>query len=216
MRTPAKGQALLFDDHPPVAPSDYYEREAESLGYSRVAGIDEAGRGPLAGPVVAASVILPPHFILPGLNDSKMVTPKRRERLFVEIRRMAAAWGIGMCAPEEIDTLNILRASLEAMARAVARMKIRPDFLLIDGIHPVPVDLPQRTIKRGDSLSVSIAAASILAKVTRDRIMAREHSRYPEYGFDRNKGYGTRYHREAIERVGCCPIHRRSFRGVRA
>jgi len=215
MHSPVKGQVFLFDERALALPSDAYERKAEGLGFSRVAGIDEAGRGPLAGPVIAASMILPYHFSLPGLNDSKALSPKNRERLFIEILRSAVAWGIGICGPEEIDTLNILRASLEAMARAVARMKIRPDFLLIDGIHPVPVELPQRTIKRGDRLSVSIAAASILAKVTRDRIMEREHIRYPEYDFARNKGYGTRHHRQALERIGYCPIHRRTFRGVK-
>lgn len=192
----------------------HFERRAKALGYHFVAGIDEAGRGPLAGPVVAAAVILPECFDLPGLNDSKQVPPKLRERLFVGIRRQAAV-GVGIVSASEIDELNILQATLKAMCLAVRRLRQTADYLLIDGITPVPLLLPQQTVKQGDARSSSIAAASIMAKVVRDRMMVAYDRLYPEYGFAGHKGYGSAGHLEAIARLGPSPLHRRTFRGVR-
>jgi ribonuclease HII len=177
--------------------------------------VDEAGRGPLAGPVFAAAVVLPEQFDLPGLDDSKKLSARVREELFPLIRRQALAVGIGVASPAEIDRHNILQATLLAMVRAIGRLGAKPDYLLIDGITPVPLPLPQKTIKKGDSLSLSIAAASILAKVARDRLMTIYDHRYPGYGFAGHKGYGSAAHLEAIAELGPSPIHRRSFRGVR-
>lgn len=193
----------------------HFEQRARARGYRAVAGVDEAGRGPLAGPVLAAAVILPPTFDLPGLDDSKKLTARRREALFEPIRRQALAFGIGHASAAEIDRLNILQATLLAMQRAIARLSPAADYLLVDGITPVPLALPQLTIKKGDSRSLSVAAASVLAKVARDRLMATYHRRYPAYGFAGHKGYGSVAHRHAIAELGPCPIHRRSFRGVR-
>jgi ribonuclease HII len=192
----------------------HFERRAKALGYRLVAGVDEAGRGPLAGPVVAAAVILPERFELPGLNDSKQVSPASRERLFVSIRQQAAV-GVGIVSAAEIDELNILQATLKAMCLAVRRLRQKADYLLIDGITPVPLALPQQTIKQGDARSCSIAAASIMAKVVRDRMMIAFDRRYPGYGFAGHKGYGSAGHLEAIARLGPSPLHRRTFRGVR-
>jgi ribonuclease HII len=192
-----------------------HEREAWHLGYRRVAGIDEAGRGPLAGPVVAAAVILPASFPVTGIDDSKRLTARRRAHLFEEIRFHAVAVGVGRVDPPLIDRLNILQASLLAMEKAVAEMPVHPDYLLIDGTFPVGTPLPQVSLPKGDARSLSIAAASIVAKVTRDRIMEAYHEEYPQFGFSRHKGYPTRAHREAIRAFGCCPIHRRSFKGVK-
>ncbi len=177
--------------------------------------MDEAGRGPLAGPVVAAAVILPASFDLPGVNDSKQLTHRQRDRLFDQIRDRAASVGVGRVDADDIDRLNILQASRRAMALAVAALDPRPDFLLIDGKHDIPVELPQRPIVKGDARSISIAAASIIAKVTRDRLMQRYHAKFPQFGFDRHKGYPTKAHKAAIALYGPCPIHRRTFRGVR-
>jgi ribonuclease HII len=176
--------------------------------------VDEAGRGPLAGPVVAAAVILPEDFQLSGLNDSKQLSSKVRERLFFQIRQQATV-GIGIVAPDEIDELNILQATLKAMCLAVRRLRQPADYLLIDGITPVPLPLPQRTIKQGDARSASIAAASIMAKVVRDRMMIAYDRHYPGYGFAGHKGYGSALHLEAIARLGPSALHRRTFRGVR-
>ncbi len=191
-----------------------FEKTARDNGFVRIAGVDEAGRGPLAGPVVSAAVILPQSLPVSGINDSKQVPPKKREKLYHEIYRYAIAVGVGIVDPLEIDRINILQAALTAMAISVMNLTPRPDFLLIDGQFPVPLKLPQKPIPKGDSLSISIAAASIVAKVTRDRLMERYADEYPEFDFATNKGYPTKAHREAIRRFGTCPIHRRSFKGV--
>jgi ribonuclease HII len=192
-----------------------YEKKARDKGHLTIAGIDEAGRGPLAGPVVAAAVILPDRFPSADVNDSKQLSPVQRDRLYELIYAQAVAVGIGIVDAIEIDRINILRASLLAMAMAASNLDPAPDCLLVDGNFPVPLALAQQTIVKGDALSLSIAAASIVAKVTRDRLMSRYDQDYPQYGFAGHKGYGTHTHREAIVRHGCCPIHRRSFKGVK-
>ncbi len=192
-----------------------FEKETMGKGYSAIAGIDEAGRGPLAGPVVSAAVILPDSFDIPGITDSKKLTPKKRDNLYIKIHESVIAVGIGIIEPVEIDRINILQASLQSMAIAVQNLNPQPDFLLIDGTFQIPSDLPQRPIIKGDSLSISIAAASIVAKVTRDRIMVQYHETYPQYNFARHKGYPTKAHKEAIQKFGCCPIHRKTFKGVK-
>jgi ribonuclease HII len=184
-------------------------------GYRLMAGVDEAGRGPLAGPVVAGAVITRPGDTIPGVRDSKLLTPSQRERLFQIITSRALSWGVGIVGPREIEKYNILQATLRAMRAAVLSLDPPPDFLLIDGINHIPLDLPQRAIKRGDATCFSIAAASIIAKVTRDRLMMEYHRVYPLYNFARHKGYPTRAHREAIVKYGCCEIHRKTFRGVK-
>ena len=189
--------------------------EAARRGYRCVAGIDEAGRGPLAGPVVAAAVILPDGLILPGVDDSKKLSPELREELFEVIAREALAVGVGFGDHELVDRINILQATLSAMRDAVLCLRPAPDFLLIDGISAIPMNIAQRTIKKGDSLSYSIAAASIIAKVTRDRLMVRYDEIYPGYGFAAHKGYGAASHLAAIASLGPSPIHRKSFRGVK-
>ncbi len=192
-----------------------FEKEARANGFDAVAGIDEAGRGPLAGPVVAAAVILPDPLLVLGIQDSKKVSPKKREKLFVEIYRHAIAVGVGIVEPVDIDRLNILQASLLAMAISVQNLDSVPDFLLIDGTFPISFDLPQKSVPKGDSLSISIGAASIVAKVTRDRIMVKYAKQYPEFDFSRHKGYPTKAHKEAIQKHGISPIHRLSFKGVK-
>jgi len=177
--------------------------------------VDEAGRGPLAGPVVAGAVVLPPGNPIPDLDDSKLLRPHDRDRLFREITEKAVAVGVGIVPADVIDRINILQASRLAMARAVREILPPPDYLLIDGPIVLDLELPQRSVIKGDRLSRSIAAASIVAKVTRDRIMAELHERYPLYGFDRHKGYGTAEHRAAIQLHGPCPEHRSYFRGVK-
>lgn len=191
-----------------------FETRARENGYAVIAGIDEAGRGPLAGPVVSAAVILPAAFPVAGINDSKKLTPKKRDVLYDQIYMHSISVGIGIVDPAEIDRINILQASLLSMAIAVENLRPRPDHLLIDGIFRIPSSIPQQPISKGDSLSMSIGAASIVAKVTRDRIMDAYHPYYPQYGFLKHKGYPTRFHREAILKFGICPIHRKSFRGV--
>ncbi len=194
---------------------DSYEREALSEGYHTVAGIDEAGRGPLAGPVVAAAVCFnPPIPVNPLIRDSKELSPLQRAAALLDIYAHAAAVGIGIVWHEEVDRLNIHRATLLAMEGAVKDLSIIPDMLLIDGRFPIRSDIAQRTIVGGDGLSSSIAAASIVAKTTRDHIMAAYHRIYPEYGFESNKGYGTKLHMGALARVGPSPVHRMSYRGV--
>ena len=192
-----------------------FENAAQQEGFHFIAGIDEAGRGPLAGPVVSAAVILPASCSLSGIDDSKRLTPSKRGVLFGEIYRSAVSVGVGVVGPGRIDEINILQASLLSMAMAVACLGPRPDFLLIDGIFKIDSDLPQTPIKKGDSLSVSIAAASIIAKVTRDNMMVQYHNQYPQYGFAKHKGYPTKAHKAAIQEHGCTPIHRRSYRGVK-
>ena len=203
-----------FFDEPPLS-ALHFEQQAQARGYRAIAGIDEAGRGPLAGPVVAAAVILPASFELPGLTDSKQLSVSARERLYPLIHAQALAVGIGVARAEEIDRVNILQASLEAMALAIRSLPVAPDFLLIDGPHGLAIPIPQKAIPKGDRLSDSIAAASIVAKVTRDRLMVEYHEKYPQYNFAKHKGYGTEEHRAAIERFGICELHRKSFRGVK-
>ncbi|HBA89875.1 MAG TPA: ribonuclease HII [Geobacter sp.] len=204
----------LFPDNPPL---DMLALEGQAMrrGYRRIAGIDEAGRGPLAGPVVAAAVVLPDGLLLPGVNDSKQLTEDMRERLFDVIHREALAIGVGIGDHALIDSINILQATLSAMRDAVNALSFTPDFLLIDGISSIPMNIPQRTVKKGDSLSLSIAAASIIAKVTRDRMMVEYDAQYPGYGFSSHKGYGAATHLAAIAALGPCPIHRKSFSGVK-
>ncbi|HHX75663.1 MAG TPA: ribonuclease HII [Firmicutes bacterium] len=188
-----------------------YERQAREKGYTYIAGVDEAGRGPLAGPVVAAAVILPQHFYLPGLNDSKQVTTKRREELFTALQETALAFAYGMAGVEEIDALNIFQATKLAMLRALQKLPLKPDIVLLDGINLPELSCPQQKINGGDRLSATVAAASVIAKVTRDRIMCELDKKYPGYGFAGHKGYPTKEHRRAIARLGPCPLHRRSF-----
>lgn len=193
----------------------HFEIQAKAKGFSAVVGIDEAGRGPLAGPVVAAAVILPDIFQLDGLTDSKKLSEKKREELFPLIRQQARAYGIGLASAQEVDRLNILQATLLAMQRALGKVKAEVDYLLIDGITPLPVDLPQLTLKKGDSRSLSIAAASVLAKVARDRLMVQLDRQHPGYGLARHKGYGTLAHRQAIAAKGPALPHRLTFAGVK-
>lgn len=192
-----------------------FEDWASSQGYNSVAGIDEAGRGPLAGPVVAAAVILPRDLRIPGINDSKKLAPTLRDSLYERICAEAISVGIGISDSSKVDRLNILQATLRAMEEAVGDLTVSADYLLIDGISSTSLPLPQRTIKKGDNLSISIAAASIIAKVTRDRMMIGYDQLYPGYGFAGHKGYGSASHLEAIAALGPCPIHRMTFRGVR-
>ena len=194
-----------------TSPDERFENELREMGYNSICGVDEAGRGPLSGPVVAAACILPAGCVIAGLNDSKKLTPKQRDRLFDEIRATAVAYAIGQASPEEIDELNILNATMLAMRRAIEGLPQKADFALIDGNCARGIDLPHKTVISGDALSVSISAASILAKVTRDRICLENDRDYPEYGFAKHKGYGTKDHMDALRRLGPCPLHRRSF-----
>jgi ribonuclease HII len=191
-----------------------YESDARCAGYSLIAGIDEAGRGPLAGPVIAAAVILPEDVELKGVQDSKKMTPRAREEAFSLIEKRAISFSVGMVEPSEIDQINILRATLKAMKQAVLDLDPQPDFLLIDGTGHVELPIQQRCIVRGDQQCLSISAASVMAKVYRDRMMCSYHELYPQYGFSSNKGYGTPRHLAAIARYGPCSIHRFTFSGV--
>ncbi|HDI78596.1 MAG TPA: ribonuclease HII [Desulfobacteraceae bacterium] len=191
-----------------------FEKEALNRGHRYIAGVDEAGRGPLAGPVVAAAVILPELKKYQRIRDSKKIPPLERERLFSLIVNEAIAIGVGVVSKEFIEKENILIASLEAMRRAIYSLEITPDLILVDGIHPVPISIEQRCIKKGDQKSQSISAASIIAKVYRDRIMDAYDAEFPQYGFSKNKGYPTRMHIEALRIYGACPIHRKTFKGV--
>ncbi len=179
-----------------------------------LAGVDEVGRGCLAGPVVAACVLLPSRDPFPPLADSKLLSPATRERLFVEITARAPAWGVAAISSTEIDRINIHQASLQAMAQAVQKITPTPDYLLVDGRFELAIAVPQRAVVAGDRHCQVVAAASIVAKVWRDRWMIEMDSRYPQYGFERHKGYPTAQHREALARLGPTPLHRRSFRGV--
>ena len=183
----------------------------DSLGLHLICGVDEAGRGPLAGPVCAAAVILPEHLQIPGLNDSKKLTDKKRRELFPIIQEQAIAYGIGLASEAEIDEINILQATFLAMRRALDQLSVRPEIALIDGNRETDFGLPVKTVVKGDSLSANIAAASVLAKVTRDNIMVELARQYPEYGFEIHKGYGTKAHDEALRTYGPCPIHRKTF-----
>ena len=187
------------------------EHEAQAQGYAVVCGADEAGAGPLAGPVYAAAVILPDDFELPWLNDSKKVTPKRREALFDQIKEQAVAWAVASVGEREIDEINILNARMKAMDLAIHQLDPAPDFALIDGNRNKGITIPNRMVVHGDSLSASISAASILAKVSRDRYMLEMAERYPEYHFEQHKGYGTKLHYEMLHKYGPCPIHRLTF-----
>ena len=191
-----------------------FESKASHQGFKNIAGIDEAGRGPLAGPVVAAAVIFPSKVNIPDLNDSKKLSANKREELFPKIQEISVAFGLAVVDQKVIDKINILQAARLAMKQAVETLKITPGLLLIDGNQKIDSTLNQWAIVKGDSRSLSIAAASVLAKVTRDRIMDGYHKLYPQYEFNRHKGYGTRLHRNLIQEHGPCPIHRRTFKGV--
>lgn len=193
-------------------------RLAEMLEFDRsrakggiLAGVDEAGRGPLAGPVVAAAVILPPDTVIEGLNDSKKLSEKRREELFDVIKDKALAYAVYSVDEKRIDEINILQATFEAMRGAVGALEVRPELVLVDGNRSPGLELPCETVVKGDSKSMATAAASVIAKVTRDRYMRKMAEVYPGYGFEKHKGYGTKAHYEAIERLGICDIHRRTF-----
>lgn len=187
------------------------ENSCFEKGITVICGVDEAGRGPLAGPVCAAAVILPANLDIPGLNDSKKLTDKRRRELFPLIKEQAVAYGIGLASHEEIDQINILQATYLAMERALAQLSLRPDLALIDGNRAKDFGIPVQTVVKGDSLSASIAAASVLAKVTRDDLMLQEALEYPQYQFDVHKGYGTKAHYAALTEHGPSPIHRMTF-----
>ena len=189
----------------------YEKYYAEKSGCRYIAGVDEAGRGPLAGPVCAAAVIFPPDVVIEGINDSKKLTEKQREKLFDEIKEKALAYSIAWGSLEEIEELNILQAAMLAMKRAIEGLSVQPDFVLVDGNKRPDTDIPCLTIIKGDAHSQSIAAASILAKVSRDRLMVELSAQYPEYEFDKHKGYGTKLHREKLLTYGPCAIHRPSF-----
>lgn len=208
----------LFTDNRKRGPF-YFERTLARAGYGYVAGLDEAGRGPLAGPVVAGCVILPRKCDYKRFKDSKQLTAAQRQEVFNLLLACGASYGCGVIYPREIDRTNILQASLKAMVLAVdglaRQFRVRPDFLLVDGTFPAPVSLPQRALVQGESKSSSIGAASIVAKVVRDRMMDEYHNRYPLYNFTQNKGYATAEHRRAIREHGPCDIHRRTFQGVR-
>ena len=206
----------LFPEDPHKTPVDpfYHEVWARDLGYKLIAGVDEAGRGPLAGPVVAAAVILPEGVRLSGIKDSKKMTARARFETFHTIMGAALTFGIGVVSVSYIEKFNILQASLEAMLRAIKALDPQPEIILVDGIHAVPIPTRQKCLKKGDQISRSISAASVLAKVYRDRIMISHHKSYPVYGFDKNKGYGTRRHLEALRQHGPSPVHRLTFKGV--
>lgn len=187
------------------------EEELYAKGMRYIAGIDEVGRGPLAGPVVAAAVILPADFAVLGVDDSKKLSEKKREELYLLITEQAVSYGIGIIDNYIIDEVNILEATKLAMKQAIEKLEIEPEYILIDALTLKDVETPQRGIIKGDSISVSIAAASIVAKVTRDRMMVEYHEQYPHYAFDQNKGYGTKAHYEGLDCNGMCELHRRSF-----
>jgi len=197
-----------------VGPTDEFELEARRRGYRRIAGLDEAGRGPLAGPVVASAVVLPTRCRLIGCDDSKLLTESEREELYLAIVQRAVGIGVGSATEEEIDRLNILEATRLAMLRALAGLRPQPDCLLIDAISLPQCTLPIRSIIKGDALCMSVAAASIVAKVTRDRLMAEYHRQYPHYNFLSHKGYGTEEHLQQLAAHGPCLIHRRTYAPV--
>lgn len=194
-----------------LAEMKQYERKLYAEGIRYIAGIDEVGRGPLAGPVVAAAVILPDDFDILGVDDSKKLSEKKREELYTLITKYAVSYSIGIIDNATIDEINILEATKLAMKQAVEKLETKPEYILIDALTLKGIDVPQRGIIKGDSLSVSIAAASIVAKVTRDRMMGEYHHQFPQYAFDHNKGYGTKAHYEGIDSHGLCELHRRSF-----
>jgi ribonuclease HII len=222
-----RAQLLLSEELFRPLPFGAVEEQSYLAGYRCIAGLDEAGRGPLAGPVVAAAVVLPRKFFHPGINDSKSLTAKQREQMALVVKEIAVCWGLGVVEAGEIDRINVLRASLLAMAKATEALRPMPDYLLIDGNQAIPAELfsphvrglgfapRQKTIIKGDQLCLSIAAASIVAKVARDEMMRALDELYPHYGFASHKGYGSAAHVEALKRFGPSPIHRKSFKPVR-
>jgi ribonuclease HII len=192
-----------------------YERGLREQGFHLIAGVDEAGRGALAGPLVAAAVILPPEFDLDGINDSKVLTALQRESAFARIVGDAVAWSACRCMPTRIDRRGLQKTNVWLLRRCITTLSVVPDYVLSDGFPVKRLGIPNLSIKKGDAVTASVAAASIVAKVTRDRMMDRYHRRFPAYGFDHNRGYGTREHRDAIRRHGPSPIHRYSFKGLR-
>lgn len=199
----------------PLEPDDRFECEAWARGFRHVAGVDEVGRGPLAGPVVAAAVILPRHCRIETLRDSKLLTRGQRERLYVRIVDTAVTIGVGVVDAPTIDARNILEATRLAMVQAVSQLSPSPDYLVLDAIALISLSLEQRSVIKGDGLCQSVAAASVIAKVTRDRLMVEAHARFPEYGFLTHKGYGTATHLRQLRRFGPCELHRKSFRPIR-
>jgi ribonuclease HII len=213
-RFPGCAEVGPYAERRGVEPTHEFESEARRRGYRLIAGLDEAGRGPLAGPVVAAAVILPTRLRLPGVADSKLLTEPVRTKLFEDITLRAVAVGIGQASEQEIDRLNILQATRLAMSRALLHLTVAPDFLLLDAIVLPNVTIPQRPIIKGDQLSLSVSAASIVAKVARDRLMEQYHRLYPQYNFRDHKGYGTPEHLHLLKIHGPSPIHRRTFAPV--
>ena len=215
MNTSVNNLPLFTERNTSSVPDPFFhEKTAREAGFGLIAGVDEVGRGPLAGPVAAAAVILPEGITLQGIKDSKEMTEKAREAAFSVISQKALAISVGVVSHSFIDEFNILKASLEAMKRAVLSLGPSAEYLLVDGIHGVPVPIPQRCLRKGDRRCLSISTASVVAKVYRDRIMRSYHRLFPEYGFRENKGYGTQRHLKALRRHGPCPIHRSTFRGV--
>jgi ribonuclease HII len=192
-----------------------YERGLREQGFSLIAGVDEAGRGALAGPLFAAAVILPDGFDLEGVNDSKLLTAAQREDAYERIVRDAIAWSVCKCMPQRIDHRGLQRTNVWLLRRCVTRLSVQPDYVLTDGFPVRRLPVPNLSIKKGDAVTASVAAASIVAKVSRDQMMDRYHRRFPAYGFDHNRGYGTKGHRDALFRYGPSPIHRHSFKGLR-
>ncbi len=199
-----------------MGPTHFFEESTRICGFRLIAGLDEAGRGPLAGPVVAAAVILPRGCSFKGLRDSKLLTESQREKLYDDIATRALGWSVGLATEKEIDRLNILGATRVAFSRAIEGLSPQPDFLLLDAMRLTRVPIPQRAIVKGDRLSVSIAAASVMAKVSRDRLMLEYHERYPQYQFHIHKGYPTPEHLKRLAHFGPCECHRQSFRPVQA
>ncbi len=193
----------------------HYERSLREQGFSLIAGVDEAGRGALAGPLVAAAVILPAGFDLDGINDSKVLSAAQREAAYARIVRDAVAWSVCRCMPTRIDHRGLHKTNVWLLRRCITTLAIQPDYVLTDGFPVKRLRVPNLSIKKGDAVTASVAAASIVAKVSRDRMMDRYHRRFPAYGFDHNRGYGTRGHRDAIRAHGPSPIHRYSFKGLR-
>ena len=199
-----------------MGPTHFFEESTRICGFRLIAGLDEAGRGPLAGPVVAAAVILPRRGSFKGLRDSKLLTTSQREQLFDKIASRALGWSVGMATEKEIDRLNILEATRVAFTRAIQSLSPQPDYLLLDAVELTRIPIPQRAIIKGDRLSVSIAAASVIAKVSRDRLMLQYHDQYPQYQFHIHKGYPTPGHLKALAQFGPCACHRQSYRPVKA
>ncbi|QPJ61935.1 MAG: ribonuclease HII [Candidatus Nitronauta litoralis] len=192
-----------------------FEKQAIEQGYQCIAGVDEAGRGPLAGPVTAAAIVLPQDPDLPGLDDSKKLTEERREFFYDKLTRLTDLWFVAVVDSPCIDEINILQATRLAMKQAVEKLKVMPDLVLVDGNQRIDIQPDQQTLVKGDQRCLSIAAASVLAKVTRDRLMHDYHRQFPVYGFEQHKGYGTKLHRDSIREHGPCEIHRKSFKGVK-